>query len=103
MTTNVFVIANVKQLRTGGSFGILLPFFPNILRCWRPKFSNFYSFHNRVEFGMILGGLRNFGEGVEPPPTPLGTPLLEPSPGVRSPKSLVKSSVQGGCGDGRRR
>jgi len=27
MTTNLFVIANVKQLRTGGSFKILLPFF----------------------------------------------------------------------------
>ena len=30
-TTNLFVLANVKQLRTGGSFTILLPFFPNIL------------------------------------------------------------------------
>ena len=28
MTTNLFVIANVKQLRTGCSFRILLPFFP---------------------------------------------------------------------------
>jgi len=26
MTTNLFVIANEKQLRTGGSFRILLPF-----------------------------------------------------------------------------
>jgi len=26
MTTNLFVFANVKQLRTGGSFRILLPF-----------------------------------------------------------------------------
>jgi len=34
MTTNLFVIANVKRLRTGGSFRILLPF-------WHPKFSNF--------------------------------------------------------------
>ena len=41
MTTNLFVIANVKQLRTGGGFRIVLPFFPNILGCWRPKFSNF--------------------------------------------------------------
>jgi hypothetical protein len=41
MTTNLFVITNVKQLRTGGSFRNLLPFFPNILGCWRPKFSNF--------------------------------------------------------------
>jgi len=66
MTTNLFVTANVKQLRTDGSFRILLPFFPNILGCWRPKFSNFYSFHNRVEFGTIFEGLRNFG-GLNPP------------------------------------
>ena len=38
MTTNLFVIANVKQLRTGGNF---TAFFPNILGCWRPKFNNF--------------------------------------------------------------
>ena len=31
MTTNLFFIANVKQLRTGGSFRILLPFFPQHL------------------------------------------------------------------------
>jgi len=31
MTTSFFVIANVKQMRTGGSFRILLPFFPNVL------------------------------------------------------------------------
>jgi len=41
MMTNLFVNANVKQLQTDGSFRILLPFFPNILVCWRPKFSNF--------------------------------------------------------------
>ena len=41
IATNLFVIANVKQLRTGGSFRILLPFIPNILGCWRSKFSNF--------------------------------------------------------------
>jgi len=52
MTTNLFVIANVKQLRTGGSFRILLPFFPNM--CWSVGVINstiFNSFHNRVEFG----------------------------------------------------
>jgi len=73
MTTNLFVIANVKQLRTGGSFRILLPFFPNVLGCWRSKFSNFNSFHNRVEFGTILEGLRNLGGGglntPNPPPS----------------------------------
>ena len=31
MTTNLFVIAKVKQLRTDGSFRILLSLFPNIL------------------------------------------------------------------------
>jgi len=41
MTTNLFVIVKVKQLRTGRSFRILLPFFPNILGCWRPKFRNY--------------------------------------------------------------
>jgi len=40
MTTNLFVIVNVKQLWTDGSFRILLPFSQNILGCWRPKFSN---------------------------------------------------------------
>jgi hypothetical protein len=30
MTTNLFVIARVKQLRTGGSFRILLPFFEHL-------------------------------------------------------------------------
>ena len=39
MTTNLFVIVNVKQLRTGDSFRIPPPFFPNILGL--PKFSNF--------------------------------------------------------------
>jgi len=79
MTTNLFVIANAKQLRTGGSFRILLPFF-RISWCTGVLNSVFFnSFHSRVEFGTILEGLRNFGRGgVEPPQTlPLGTPLLE--------------------------
>ena len=65
MTTNLFVIANVKQLRTDGSFRILLPFFRT---SWSVSFLNpaiFNSFHNRGEFGTILEGLRNFrGGGV---------------------------------------
>jgi len=64
MTTNLFVIANVKQLRTGGSFRILLPFFPEHLGgVGIPNSAIFNSFHNRVEFGTILEGLRNFGWG----------------------------------------
>ena len=74
MTTNLIVIVNVKQLRTDGSFRILLPFFRT---SWSGGVLNseiFNSFHNRVEFGTILESLRNFGRGgrVE---TPLGTPL----------------------------
>ena len=61
MATNLFVIANVKQSRTGGSFRILLPFFPNILGVSILNSVLFSSFHNRVEFGSILESLRNFG------------------------------------------
>ena len=74
MTTNLFVIANVKQLRTGCSFRILLPFFPPT--SWGVGVLNsaiFNSFHNRVEFGTILESLRNFGRGgggFEPPNLP---------------------------------
>ena len=77
MTTNLFVIANVKQLRTGGSFRILLPFFRTSLGVGFLNSAIFNSFHNRVEFGTILEGLRNFGGGgVEPPNhPPLGRPL----------------------------
>ena len=67
MTINLFVIANVKQLRTGGSFRILLPFFRT---SWGVGFLNsaiFNSFHNRIEFGTILDDLPNFG-GFKPPP-----------------------------------
>ena len=73
MTNNLFVIANVKQLRTDGSFRILLPFFRT---SWGAGIlvnsAIFNSFQNRVEFGTILDGLRNFGAGggVDPPPHP---------------------------------
>jgi len=82
MTTNLFVIANVKQLLTGGSFRILLPFFRT---SWGVRVLNsaiFNSFHNRVEFGTILEGIRNFGRGgLNPPnPQPLGTPLVGEMP-----------------------
>jgi hypothetical protein len=63
MTTNLFVIANVKQFRTGGSFRILLPFFRTSLCVDVLNSSLFNSFHNRVDFGSILEGILNFGEG----------------------------------------
>ena len=79
MTTNLFVIANVKQLRSGGRFRILLPF---SRKSWGVGVLNsaiFNSFHNRVEFGTVLEVLRTFGGGGDlnpQPPPPLDTPLL---------------------------
>jgi len=67
MTTNLFVIANVKQLRTGGSFRVLLPFFRISCGVGVLNSAVFNSFHNRVDFGTILEGLRNFG-GLKSPP-----------------------------------
>jgi len=72
MTTNLFAIANVKQLRTDGSFRISLSFFQT---SWGVGFLNsaiFNSFHNGVGFGTILEGLRNFGggESLNPPNPP---------------------------------
>jgi len=69
MTTNLFVTANVKQLRTGGSFRILLPFFRTSWGTGVLNSAMFNSFHNRVEFGTILEGLRNFGRGGFEHPT----------------------------------
>jgi len=63
MTANLFVIANVKQLRIGGSFRIVLPFFRTSWGVGILNSAVFTSFHNRVEFGKILEGLRNFGVG----------------------------------------
>ena len=61
MTTNLFVIANVKQLRTDGSFRILLPSFRTSWVVGVLNSAIFNSFHNRVVFGTILEGVRNFG------------------------------------------
>jgi hypothetical protein len=70
MTTNLFVIANVKQLLTGGSFRILLFFFPpNILGLGILNSAIFNTFHNWVEFGTILEDLWNLvRRGFETPP-----------------------------------
>ena len=61
MTTNLFVIASVKQLRTVDNFRILLSFFRTSWGVGVLNSAIFNSFHNRVEFGMILEGLGNFG------------------------------------------
>jgi len=67
MATNLFVIANVKQLRIDVSFRILPYFFRTSWGVGVLNSAIFNSFHNRVEFGTILEGLRNFG-GVQTPP-----------------------------------
>jgi len=63
MTTNLFVIANVKKLRTGGICRILLSFSRTSWVVGVLSSAIFNSFHNRVQFSTILGGLRNFGGG----------------------------------------
>jgi len=63
MTTNLFVIDNVKEMRTGGSFRVLLPFFRTSWGVGALNSAIFNSFHNRVEFDTILEGLWNFGGG----------------------------------------
>ena len=69
-TTNLFVIANVKQLRTDGSFRILLPFFRTSWSVGVLNSAIFNSFHNRFLFGTILEGLRNLGRWGLNPQTP---------------------------------
>ena len=63
MTINLIVIAYVKQLRTGGSFNIHLPFFRTSwgVGVWKSEIFN--SFLSRVDLGTILEGLPNFGGG----------------------------------------
>ena len=59
MATNLFVITNVKQLRTDSSFRILLPFCG---ASWGVGVLN-SSIFNSFQIGLILETLRNFGEG----------------------------------------
>jgi len=85
MTVNLFVFANVKQLRTGGNFRILLPFFRTSWGVGVLNSAIFNNFHNRIEFGTILEGLRNFVGVLNPPPqmsphTPRYATVLEQHP-----------------------
>jgi len=77
MTTNLFVIVNVKQLRTGGSFRILLPFFRTSWGVGVLNSAIFNSFHYVVEFHTILEGLRNLGGGVFESPKPAPATSLD--------------------------
>ena len=78
MTTNLFVNANVKQLRTDGSFRILRSLFRTSWGVGALNSVIFNSFQSRVKFGTILEGLRNFGGGglLNPQTPSLGTPLM---------------------------
>ena len=60
MTTNLFIIANVKQLRTVGSFRILLPFFRTSWGVGVLNSAIFNNFQNRFEF-CTIGGRGAFG------------------------------------------
>ena len=78
MTTNLFVIASVKQLRTSVVLEFYCLFFQTSWGVGVLNSAIFNSFHNRVEFGVILEDLSNFFGGVGFEPTkihPLGTPL----------------------------
>ena len=67
MTTNLCVIANVKKLRTDGSFRNLLPVFRTSWEVGILNSTIFNSFQNRVEFGTSFEDLRNFGVRFETP------------------------------------
>ena len=75
MTTNLFFIANVKQLWTGGSFRILLPFFwtscgvgvlnSAIFKLIRMLEWNTKHFPLNLQSGLTLSNFRNAGGGFE--------------------------------------
>ena len=76
-TINLFVIANVYQLRTGGSFRILLPFFRTSLGVGVQNSAIFNSYLSRVEFGTILEGLPKFERGLTPQDPPQYATVLK--------------------------
>ena len=61
MTTNLFVIANVKQLRIDVVLEFYCLFFRTSCGVGVLNSAIFNIFHNRVDFGTILVGFRNFG------------------------------------------
>jgi len=97
MTTNLVVIANVKQLRTKVGVEFYCLFFRTTWGVGVLNSAIFNSFHNRVEFGKILEGLQNIGGGFEPPPKiPLGTPLAGWAPGLiwTSAENLAPTGIR---------
>jgi len=76
MTTNSFVIANVKQLRTDGSFRILLPFFRISWGVGVLNSAIFNSFQIGLSLARFWKAFGISGEGVEFPPPPSPGTLL---------------------------
>jgi len=76
-TTNLFVIANIKQLRTGGSFKILLPF----IRTFRVLVSEIQRFLTVFSVGLSLAGFwrafRISGGGRHPKTPPQYSTVLK--------------------------
>ena len=66
MTTNLFVIGNVKQLRTDSSFRILLSFFQTSWGVGDQNSAIFNSSHNPVDFD-DFGGPSEFKGGLNHP------------------------------------
>jgi len=79
MTTNLYVIANVKQLRTGGSFRILLPFFRTSWGVGVLNSTILKSFQTGLSLTRFWRAFGISGEGGLNPPPPLlllGTTLV---------------------------
>ena len=78
MTTNLFVIANVKQLRTCGSFRILLPFFFEYLGVLGSQIQQFLTIF-KIELSLALYwrafGISGGGWEFVPPKPLHDTPL----------------------------
>ena len=71
ITNHLFVIANVKQLRTLVVLEFYCLFFRTSWGVGALNSAIFNSFHTRVEFGTILGTFGISGGGFESPQTPL--------------------------------
>ena len=77
MTTNLFFIANVKQLRTGGNFRILLPFFSEHLGVLASKIQQFLTvFTIWLSLARFWRTFGISGGGLNPPGTPLFYAIL---------------------------
>ena len=77
MTTNLFVIASVKQFRADGSFRILLPFFEHlgVLASYIQQFLTVFTIGLGLARFWRAFGISGGGEGLPPNLPPPATPL----------------------------